>query len=847
MIPGTRPTPLALALALSFGTLAMAPAQAQTGAQRVEVTGSAIKRTDTETPAPVEVITREEIRRTGATTINELIKAIPVIDVLDTGELQSNSPGGSGSARVRLRGLGDTQTLVLINGRRVPNNPLDDATGAGAAFDVNQLPLSAIERVEILKDGGSAIYGSDAVAGVVNFILRRNYNGVDGKITLGQSSRSDAREQQYGVSAGLGDLDRDRFNVLASVDVFKRDPLLRSARENSNSVDFRRFGPIPGFNLDGRSSFAPEGNFLDPTGSFFDGRQVKPCPPQNLSGTRCRYDFNASLLTAYNGADRVSGLLSAQVLLGKDTTAYARLMGSQNKDHFEAHPVPDFFLHSSGDFYAGRFMQGGPRITDRKSDFLNIDLGAEGVIGNLDWTVGLSRGKAETVNRDKNYYNRTLWDQATGSGALDATSGDNPTALVDSLKVSPVRSGSATLDLADGRVSGDLFKLGGGSVRYAVGAAVWKETLVDKPDDLSVQGLVVGSIQQSAVDRSRDAKAVFAELQLPIARNLEAQLAARHDKYDSASATSPKVGIKWQPMPALALRGSYSEAFKMPTLKQLHANAGEGAINLTEAQCTGIGLPAGCNGTPAFRVTGSNPDLKPENGKSWNLGVVGDVGPLSLSVDFWRIDKTDNIATPTLDQAIEDGFWGRDAAGRVRVFQNLQNFAESRNSGIDVDGRLTFRNTALGKLTVRGMVTYYTSQATRSGSGDPWAEFNATYATPRWRSSLSLTSESGPWTLQALVRGTSGFYDTSSPQSDFGDLPAGGLRRVGAYDEVDFTASYTGIRNLTLSLAVKNLFDRMPPFSATNATDNNNSQMGFAELYTNRGRYFQVSAQYQFK
>ncbi len=90
MIPGTRPTPLALALAVSFGTLAMATAQAQTGAQRVEVTGSAIKRTDTETPAPVEVITREEIRRTGATTINELIKAIPVIDVLDTGELQSN-------------------------------------------------------------------------------------------------------------------------------------------------------------------------------------------------------------------------------------------------------------------------------------------------------------------------------------------------------------------------------------------------------------------------------------------------------------------------------------------------------------------------------------------------------------------------------------------------------------------------------------------------------------------------------------------------------------------------------------------------------------------------------------
>lgn len=841
----TRPTPLAAALALAFGAAALAlPAQAQ---QRVEVTGSAIKRTDTETPAPVEVITREEIRRTGATTINELIKAIPVIDILDTGELQSNSPGGSGSARVRLRGLGDTQTLVLINGRRVPNNPLDDATGAGAAFDVNQLPLSAIERVEILKDGGSAIYGSDAVAGVVNFILRRNYNGIDGKVTLGQSSRSDAREQQYGLSAGFGDLDSQGFNVLASVDVFKRDPLLRNAREMSKSVDFRRFGPVPGFNLDGRSSFAPQGNFLDETGSFFDGTQVKPCPAENLTNGLCRYDFNAALLTAYNGADRVSGLLSGQVTLGKDTLAYARVMASQNKDHFEAHPVPDFFLHESGRFYAGRFMQGGPRITDRKTDFATLDLGAEGVVGNLDWTVGYSHGKAKTSNADRNYYNRTLWDEATGSGALDATITTNDPALVESLKVTPVRTGTATLDLLDGKVSGDLFKLGGGTARYAVGAALWKEKLTDAPAPLQIQGLVVGSIQQSAVDRSRDAKAVFAELQMPVLKNLEAQLAARYDKYDTASSTSPKVGIKWQPVPALALRASYSQAFKMPTLKQLYANAGEGAINLTEAQCTAIGLPAGCAGTPGFRVTGSNSELKPEKGKSYNVGVVGDVGPLSLSVDFWQIDKTDNIATPTLDQAIEDGLWARDSLGRLRVFQNLQNFAQSRNSGIDVDGRLTFRDTPAGKLTVRAMVTYYTHQATRGNSADPWDEFNATYATPRWRSSLSVTAEKGPWTLQGLVRGTSGFFDTDSPHSEFHLLPEGGLRRVEAYDEVDLTASYTGIKNLTLGFAVKNLFDRMPPFSATNAVNNNYSQMGFAELYTNRGRYFQISAQYQFK
>ena len=166
---------VSLAAAAMAAAVAM-PALAQDQQlERVVVTGSAIKRIDGEAPAPVEVVTREDIRRTGATTVNELIRTMSTIDIFDQGELSSNSPGGSGTGAIGMRGLGDTQTLVLVNGRRVPVNPLADASGAGAAFDINQLPVSAIERVEVLKDGGSAIYGSDAVAGVVNFVLNDEF------------------------------------------------------------------------------------------------------------------------------------------------------------------------------------------------------------------------------------------------------------------------------------------------------------------------------------------------------------------------------------------------------------------------------------------------------------------------------------------------------------------------------------------------------------------------------------------------------------------------------------------------------------------------------------------------
>jgi iron complex outermembrane recepter protein len=644
-------------------------------------------------------------------------------------------------------------------------------------------------------------------------------------------------------------LSTNRFNVLASLDVFKRDPILRKDRDISKTVDFRRFGPIPGFNLDGRSSFAPEGNILNANGSF-SGLTVRPCAPENFTNGACRYDFNASLLTAYNGADRVSALVAGNFAITPDLLAYARYMGSTDDNHFEAHPVPDNFVLPAPDNrrYAGRFMQGGPRITDKATKFNNIDVGVDGSIGKFDVRFGVSSGKAEATNSDQNYYDRAKYDAATAAKLFDPTVTTNSQAVIDSLKISPVRFASSKLDSIDGLVSGDVMPLPGGMSRFAVGFSTWKEDLVDQPDPRQIAGTVVGSIQQSAVLADRKAHAFFGELQLPITRNLEGQLAVRYDKYDTSDATTPKVALKWKAMPELALRGSYSESFKMPTLKQLFANAGQGAINFTESQCRSLGFPAGCAGLSGFRVTGSNPGLQPEKGKNYNLGLVADLGVFSGSVDFWRIMKTNNISTLTLDSAITGGFFAfNQTLARYTVFQNLQNFAQTRNTGIDVDAQVKLKGTAIGNVTLRAATTYYTSQATRNAAGDTWAEFNGTYNTPRWRSTITGTAENGAWTSQMLVRNWAGYYDTTQSQQGFSNLVAGGLRSVEGYEEVDFSFSYSGIKNLVLTASVKNAFDRQPPFSATNATNNNFSQQGFSEIYGSRGRYYQLGAKYTFK
>ncbi|MCX7238811.1 MAG: TonB-dependent receptor [Burkholderiales bacterium] len=850
---------LCAGLVVAFGTFGIAPhaAVAQETLQRVEVTGSAIKRTNTEGPSPVEIVSRKEIERTGATNLNELLRSIPSIDIFDQGELASNSPAGSGTASIRMRGLSSSEVLVLLNGRRLPVNALYDSSGAGAAFDINSLPIGAIERIEILKDGGSAIYGADAVAGVVNFITKTDYQGIEATASYGNSSRGDGTEKRVGLAAGFGDLTKDRFNVLLGLDIFKRSPILRGDRENSNTVDFRSMG-----GSDARSSFAPTGNVIDPNTGGFVKVTYAPCPADSLgTSNRCRYDFNKTLLSAYNGADRLSAMAIGTLQINPETKAFAELTYSTSKDHFDAHPVPDYFIvpitnenqrpyeispGSNTVYIAGRFMQGGPRMTDRKSDFLNTAVGAEGAVGNYDWKLSFNHGESKVSNSDSGYYDANKWVVATSDGSLNPTVGTNDPAFVESLKVTPVRVGKSTLNSLSAQLSGDVTQLPGGPLRFAVGLNANNESLTDTPDLLTQKGQVIGSIAQAAVDASRSYQAVFGELAIPVTRAVEAQAAIRYDRYDNANATSPKLGVKWTVMPELAFRGSYTNSFRAPVLKQLYGAQEEGATNITDpASCTKMGIPldaqGGCD-IAAYQVNGSNPNLQPEKGKTLNLGVVFELGKtFNASVDLWKIQKTNEIGSPSISSAIDLGLFNKVGA-RYNIFTNLQNIAERETAGVDVDARWRFPGTAIGNVTVRDLLTYYTSNKSRMSADDDWAEYNGTYIYPRYRNGLIVSVETGPWTYSGNYKTVAGFWDTDKPEP-----VASTVKFVDSYSELDVQGAYTGFKNLELSLGVKNLLDKMPPFSLTNASSNSYTQMGFAELYTNRGRFYYLGAKYNFR
>ncbi|NHQ86341.1 TonB-dependent receptor [Iodobacter sp. HSC-16F04] len=812
--------------------------------ERVEITGSSIKRVQKEGAAPVETISRKQIEKTGATTVNELLKSVSSLDTFDQGEISSNSPSGSGGANAKMRGLGETDLLVLLNGRRLPVNAMADGSGSGAAVDINLIPLSAIERVEILKDGGSAIYGADAVAGVINFITKKNYQGGDLRAKTGISSRGDANETSVGMSAGFGDYEEDGFNVLASFDVFKRDPIYRADRDLTKSADFRRFG-----GPDGRSSYSPYGNKLDSKGRF-TGEQVKPCPADLLVDGRCRYDFGSSLLTSFNGADRMSGMGVARLRVSDTTTAYIQGFYSTSTDHFEAHPVPDFFKLPDGSSYAGRFMQGGPRITDRQASLSQFVMGLEGSVAGFDWSVAAGHGLSQVYSLNSNYFDANKWDDALSNGLIDATVTTNNPALVESLKVKATRDASNALYFVDSKISGETpLALPGGKVAFAVGASYTKEVLKDTPDALTQAGLVVGGIAQAGVDASRDNKALFAEISLPVHSTLEVQGAVRYDSYSSENSSSeskasPKVSIRFQPLKELLLRASYAKSFRMPTLKQLNGGVDQGAMDIKTAdECLALGEVANCAIT-AYEVSGSNKNLTPETGTSFNVGVVADVGIFSGSVDWWKIQKDDTIGKPSVLEALQAKKIGHDKDGRLLVFTNLQNISKFESSGIDVEGRLRFP-TSFGTYTFSDSATYYLEQRQTKASGE-WENLKGIYASPIWRNTFRAEADFGAWSSALAVRTTGDFLDTDIRETDTLKVPAG-VPTVPSYTETDLSVTYTGFKGLKLDAGVKNVFDNMPPFSLRNVETNTHSQMGFAELYNVRGRFFSVGAQYSFK
>jgi len=638
----------------------------------VVITGSNIPTVELEGPSPIVRISREEINRSGAETVGELLRRLPQNNSGSYDEKFQNSfaPGTSG---VSLRGMGMSYTLVLVDGRRLGNYSM--AQNITDSFsDLNGVPMALVERVEVLLDGASAIYGSDAVAGVINIITRDNFEGLEINAGYSNTTNSDMGTQRYSITGGTVG---ENGNAWVSVDYMQRNSLQHDDRDYSASanyspkgVDFRSSSGNPGSIkiLPGSESGFESGFYKIPADSTGTptAEEIIGAPGIN------RFDYNP-WMTLTPEFERIGAASRINYTLTDYATAFVSTTYRNIKTHQEMAPTPAF-----GDIYGynipatnpfnpfgeevtmrHRLIEVGPRISDINSDIFRVLPGVKFDIGD-SWQAETAflYNKVETVDFGSNYVsadalNEALAsdDPATAYNPFGAGLGVNSPSVLDGLRVNTVRRAESELRMFDVKAAGDLAELPGGTLALAVGAETAKEDVSDLGDSLSMANKIVGSGGTSnAGSRSRDA--AYAEFMIPIIgednrvsgiHSLGVQAAWRFENYsDFGSADNPKVGVKYSPTERVLLRATYQTAFKAPSLQQLYMGQSYSHNFLVD--------PARGDDDMQYEVVGGgNSDLQPEEADSISIGAVFDIPmpenmDLSVSVNWSQIELEDQVA-----------------------------------------------------------------------------------------------------------------------------------------------------------------------------------------------------------
>ena len=660
--------------AVGLISLAAAPAFAQDDTEeeaqsleRIEVTGSRIKRADVEGALPVTVIDRQDLELSGDNSVADFLRNT-TFNSFGSFRPQSGSSAQS-VATLSLRGLGSGRTLILVDGRRLPAAP---STGQGQ--DLNGLPLASVERIEILSDGASAIYGSDAIGGVVNIITRKDFNGVELSVGMGDPKQKGGETEEGSAIFGISG---DRGSMIGGVSynnrgiIFQADRAFSAGGASSYSNELYAANPAPG-TLYG---FVP-GSRVNGSASQGLGPSLIPdpdaCNGPGFSGGangRCLYDFtfvaadeaeqpNESLFTraTYQINDDWSTYMNASVARVKSFGRYAPVpsspwpggqpfipVGSPN------HPAVRFpgagYNANVPYFLRHRFAALGNRDTLIDNNNYNFLLGAEGQLGDFYLDFGVRSTESKYYEFGRNYVVGGLAQQFIEDGRYDVYNPfQNDRSTLDGMIATINRDSLFKIEEIYGSASTDLWEMAGGAAGVAFGVEFRSEDYADIYDTLQSSGQIVGSAGNSAAG-GRNVKAAFGELLLPVLSNLEVSLAARYDEYsDYGNDTSPKLSVRWQPLDSLTLRASIGQGFRAPTLDILTAAPSFSADTVTDPQtCVAFGLAPACS----VQINGysiANPNLSSEQSDQFSIGVAWDATDwLNLTVDYYDIKIEDQI------------------------------------------------------------------------------------------------------------------------------------------------------------------------------------------------------------
>ena len=954
---------------LSAGHSAIA--QTSQSLERVEITGSNIRRTDTETSSPVQVISKQELDQAGKGTVAEFLQTL-------TADGQGSVPftygrgfSGATSSGISLRGLGANATLVLLNGRRITTAVLaDDAQRS--YVDLNQIPLEMVDHIDVVKDGASAIYGSDAVAGVVNIILKKNFVGTVAKASYGTSYKGDGNEPRLALTTGFGDLGKDGYNVILNGEYGKKGAIYYRDRVGRNAVGVSAIGQNYGFDpsagptnnipraggngwipvdangvrVNNLTSTSIIGNVRNPTTLDYYSRSdpagvgfTRTFPnaatycaananlPQNNPAGGCLVDVRQAVSqvqpTQESGSfsGRVTKAITPDIEGSLDfgyytvrtsvdglpiapSTAYYQPNGvlvSQTAATVlgAAHPDNPYFGTAARLSYLPLFDTGGtPTNSDAHSERITAAL--KGTFRGFDFDTGVFWSEAQQTDtstkvvnwRVKNaLLNPTAANVATATAfspayaALPAgtvwrigeNAGLNSAALYNALLADQQRNGYSRLYGADIKVSKEVGQLPGGPIAVAVGLEGRREQnalpLYSGLGDY--QGLSL-----TAYSGKRNVFATYVETVLPVIKQVELNGALRYDHYtDAGDSVTPKVGIKYKPISNLALRGTYSKAFRAPSSTENSESSiaafGGPSIN-DNARCAALtadGVPlatvnANCkNISPPFLQSG-NSELKPEKSTSFTLGLVFDItSKTNLTLDFWQIKRKGLPVLQEAQPAIDAGNLTRDPATKISPndpgsilsgFARFENSSSSKTNGIDLEAKTKVGLGTYGQLTGGVTWTHLITQSVTNASGtvDNYAgthgDCNITNCIGSGRDRVSFA---GTWDfapvrvgLNVNYRGKIGNYAEQSAKPDCNQVLANGADfpsgcRVKSFTTADLSAAFKFGKNSEIFGSIQNVFDSKPP-----ADFETYGAIGYNPLdYSGAiGRFFRIGVKHQF-
>jgi len=882
-------------------TPAQEPATKADKTERIEVTGSRIKRTDLEGASPVTVISAQDIALSGFSSVEEILQA----GIGNAGRsIEGNeSSWTQGASTINLRGMGENRTLVLVNGKRVPQFPT--ATGGTTNFvDTSTFPSSAVERIEILTGGASAIYGSDAVGGVVNIILKKDFEGTRLNLRHENPQHGGRDKSKVALTSGFD----SAFGQTVFVVDYSTDEMLRGGDRPLTA----------GLGPDNLATFSQTSAYIrDRSKVFHKDEYVMATESQcqqlfgnlgvwlaNEDRYKCRYNSTAeeglqtskedlNLILSQHGEINELWGFNALLQYGDKTSDRGNAQKSISPTIFMDRNNPGRYSYNAADFTSSREFRLYRRLDDygQQRDYtgeqqnLTSSLGLTGQIGEMELALSWAYGLSDYTRQGRNQMKA---DQLLNIISFNPADANNPakwypmnpltSAQRDQLYADTLTDAGSGLNQYSAVLTGDWFELPAGAVQFAASAEWAKEWYFDFKDQDTINGNLLGQGgTQGEGERKRYATA--AELAVPIfgadsvVGQLDASLALRYDRYDDQSdvggATTPQFGLTWRPTEALLWRLSAGHSFRAPDLHRMYAGISRSFSDTT------LKLD------PAFPVnevdryesiSAGNIALTEEKGRFINLGLVADLtDSTNLSVDLWRISLEGAVYSESASRILGNpaynltgkynncndmpsiGYLMQQPSGQAYqdllcVRRGTINSAYEASQGIDVEVGHQLELGEYGKLKFTPKLSYLQKKEYLAfAAGERQDETRDNYL-PKWKGDISAR-----WSVKDLSVNLSWYYLGSAEgvntwvvkDAAGKDVQQQVWSKLDNYQRLNLNLKYDFARYGELTLGVNNLTDSMPPLFAP-GHPNRNVFPYFEEDagYNTVGRTFFVGYEY---